>query len=99
MNALTDSPLIYAVIFVILLVAELLYFKIADRYNIIDKPNERSSHTRITLRGGGVVIFAGAWIWAAFYGIKGHEVGYVFDGILDPAAGGHNSNSRNHQRV
>lgn len=74
MNALTDSPLIYAVIFVILLVAELLYFKIADRYNIIDKPNERSSHDRITLRGGGVVIFAGAWIWAAFYGIKGHEV-------------------------
>lgn len=64
----------YAIIFAILLVMELVYFKIADRYNIIDKPNERSSHTRITLRGGGVVIFAGAWIWAAFFGMKGYEV-------------------------
>src|SRR6187431_293550 len=34
---------------------ELLYFKIADYYNIIDKPNSRSSHTSITLRGGGVI--------------------------------------------
>ncbi|HET8830214.1 MAG TPA: glycosyl transferase family 4 [Pelobium sp.] len=34
---------------------EIGYFKIADRYNIIDKPNQRSSHTQITLRGGGVI--------------------------------------------
>ena len=34
---------------------ELLYFKIADFYNIIDKPNSRSSHISITLRGGGVI--------------------------------------------
>ncbi|MGY4539084.1 UDP-N-acetylmuramyl pentapeptide phosphotransferase/UDP-N-acetylglucosamine-1-phosphate transferase [Mucilaginibacter sp. UYNi724] len=33
----------------------LLYFKIADHYNIIDKPNERSSHTEVTIRGGGVI--------------------------------------------
>jgi UDP-N-acetylmuramyl pentapeptide phosphotransferase/UDP-N-acetylglucosamine-1-phosphate transferase len=38
-----------------LLAAELFYFKIADKYNIIDKPNNRSSHTTITLRGGGIV--------------------------------------------
>ncbi|HEX7365763.1 MAG TPA: glycosyl transferase family 4 [Pelobium sp.] len=36
-------------------ILELLYFKIADRYNIIDKPNQRSSHSQITLRGGGVI--------------------------------------------
>lgn len=36
---------------------ELFYFKIADKYNIIDKPNERSSHTQITLRGGGIVFY------------------------------------------
>ena len=29
---------------------EVCYFKVADRFNIIDKPNERSSHTRIVLR-------------------------------------------------
>ena len=40
----------YAIIAVLLLVAELIYFKIADRCNIIDKPNERSSHSSIVLR-------------------------------------------------
>lgn len=41
--------------FFVLLVAELMYFKIAYRFNIIDKPNLRSSHTQITLRGGGIL--------------------------------------------
>ncbi len=59
----------YVVIAIILLVAELVYFRIADRCNIIDKPNERSSHTKVTLRGGGVIFLIGAWIWVAFFGI------------------------------
>lgn len=50
----------FILIFVLLFLAELLYFKIADKYNIIDKPNERSSHTRITLRGGGIIFYLGA---------------------------------------
>lgn len=33
----------YLIIAAILLAAELLYFRIADRFNIIDKPNQRSS--------------------------------------------------------
>lgn len=41
--------LTYSIIAVLLLVAELLYFKIADKCNIIDKTNERSSHTTIVL--------------------------------------------------
>lgn len=49
----------YAIIIVLLFVAELFYFKIADKCNIIDKPNERSSHTRITLRGGGIIFYFG----------------------------------------
>jgi len=32
-----------------------LYFKIANYYNIIDKPNQRSSHTVQTIRGAGLV--------------------------------------------
>lgn len=59
----------YVVIAIILLVAELGYFRIADRCNIIDKPNERSSHTSITLRGGGIIFLIGAWVWAAFFGL------------------------------
>lgn len=54
----------------ILFVLEFLYFFIADKLNIIDRPNMRSSHTRITLRGGGVVFLFGAWIYAAFYGLQ-----------------------------
>lgn len=61
--------MIYVVIAAILMAAELLYFKIADRFNIIDRPNMRSSHTSITLRGGGVVFLFGAWIYAAFFGL------------------------------
>lgn len=60
--------MIYAIIFVILLLLELAYFRIADRFNIIDKPNLRSSHTAVTLRGGGVIFLLGAWIYAAFFG-------------------------------
>lgn len=44
----------YLVILALLGVLEVCYFKVADRFNIIDKPNERSSHTRIVLRGGGL---------------------------------------------
>lgn len=34
---------------------EILYFKISKRYNITDKPNERSSHKVNTIRGGGII--------------------------------------------
>ena len=46
---------------IFLFVTEVAYFLIADRFHIIDKPNERSSHTTITLRGGGI-IFPIAWL-------------------------------------
>ena len=49
----------YLIVLVLLFLAELFYFYIADKYNIIDKPNERSSHTRITLRGGGIIFYFG----------------------------------------
>ena len=49
----------YIIILVLLFLAELFYLRIADKCNIIDKPNERSSHTRITLRGGGIIFYFG----------------------------------------
>ncbi len=61
--------MIYAIVFVMLVLLELAYFRVADRFNIIDKPNMRSSHTSITLRGGGIVFLFGAWLYAAFYGL------------------------------
>lgn len=62
--------LIYIVIFVLLLTAELFYFRIADKFNIIDRPNQRSSHSTIVLRGGGIIFLVGVWLWSAFFGFE-----------------------------
>ena len=42
-------------LFISLFSIELIYFRIAKNYNIIDRPNHRSSHTKVTIRGGGIV--------------------------------------------
>ncbi|MDR0795487.1 MAG: glycosyltransferase family 4 protein [Tannerella sp.] len=49
--------LFYPFIAAVLFLAMLFYIKIADRFNIIDCPNERSSHDYITVRGGGVIFW------------------------------------------
>ena len=61
---------LYGIIFLILLLMELVYFRIADKYNIIDKPNERSSHSTIVLRGGGIIFLIGAWVWSFIFGFE-----------------------------
>lgn len=63
-----NEHLSYCIIAVLLVFLELLYFKMADHFNIIDKPNERSSHSTIVLRGGGVIFLLGVWLWCAFFG-------------------------------
>lgn len=60
----------YLIIAVILLAAELVYFQVADKCNIIDKPNERSSHSSVVLRGGGIIFLLGVWIWSACFGFS-----------------------------
>lgn len=65
-----NTYLVYGIIFVILLALELAYFKIADKFNIIDKPNERSSHSTIVLRGGGIIFLLGLWVWSVFFGFQ-----------------------------
>ena len=68
----------------ILLVLELVYFKIADKCNIIDKPNERSSHSTIVLRGGGIIFMLGLWVWAVFTsaGLLGTGLGFGYPWFL-----------------
>lgn len=58
----------YLIFITILLVAELTYFKIADKYNIIDKPNHRSSHSLITIRGGGIIFPISIILWFFCFG-------------------------------
>ena len=60
----------YGVIAFLLLMVELIYFKVADKFNIIDKPNERSSHKTIVLRGGGIIFTIGLWIWSIVFGFQ-----------------------------
>ena len=63
--------LTYSVIAVILLIAELAYFRIADKCNIIDKPNERSSHSTIVLRGGGIIFAISILVWMVLQMVHG----------------------------
>lgn len=58
---------------------ELIYFRIADKYNIIDHPNHRSSHTKITIRGGGI-IFSIALLLAFF--AFGFQYPYFISGLF-----------------
>lgn len=61
----------YLIIAVLLLAAELIYFRIADKFNIIDKPNERSSHSTIVLRGGGIIFAISMIVWQLWLMVQG----------------------------
>ncbi|MCG1036550.1 MraY family glycosyltransferase [Polaribacter sargassicola] len=45
----------YFFILVIIAILSFVYLKLAIKFKIIDKPNKRSSHTKITVRGGGII--------------------------------------------
>jgi len=60
--------MIYLILTILLIVIQLLYFKLADKYNIIDKPNQRSSHSSITIRGGAIIIPI-AFVLSGFLGV------------------------------
>ena len=60
------------ILLIALFILELVYFKIASHFNIIDKPNERSSHSEITLRGGGIIFCLAVLIFYVLYGFQYH---------------------------
>lgn len=64
----------YTILGIVLMIVMLLYFKVADHFNIIDKPNQRSSHTEITLRGGGVIF----WFSSLLYFVQNIQNNYFF---------------------
>lgn len=70
-----NAYLTYGIIAVVLFVLEMVYFRIADKCNIIDKPNERSSHSSIVLRGGGIIFLIGVLVWALVSLCGGFGVG------------------------
>ena len=56
----------YFLVIVVLFIIELIYFRLAKRYRIVDIPNNRSSHKGEIVRGGGI-IFALSAICLEFY--------------------------------
>lgn len=68
----------YLLLAAALFILEIVYFKLADHFNIIDKPNERSSHTSITLRGGGIIFYFGVLAW---FVMSGFQNPYFFAGL------------------
>ncbi|NEU10267.1 glycosyltransferase family 4 protein [Flavihumibacter sp. R14] len=66
--------MIYILFAFIFLLLELLYFYIADRYNIIDHPNERSSHSEVTLRGGGIIFPVAILCYSLYAGFEYHNL-------------------------
>ncbi len=68
--SLSDALIVYPAIFALLLGLELLYFRVAERFGVVDRPNERSSHTRVTLRGGGVVFVLALIVFEIWSGFR-----------------------------
>jgi UDP-GlcNAc:undecaprenyl-phosphate GlcNAc-1-phosphate transferase len=51
-----NTPFVICFIYFLILIGlELAYFKIASTYQITDHPNQRSSHKKATIRGGGII--------------------------------------------
>lgn len=57
----------------------LLYLRIADKYDIIDKPNARSSHAVHTIRGGGIIFPMALLLEFAF---SGFQYGWFILGLV-----------------
>ena len=52
--------MIFILVTLFLIIIEFIYFRVAERFSIIDKPNARSLHTNITIRGGGIIFLVSA---------------------------------------
>jgi UDP-N-acetylmuramyl pentapeptide phosphotransferase/UDP-N-acetylglucosamine-1-phosphate transferase len=66
-------------IFILLGILSFIYLKLAIKYKIIDKPNERSSHTKITVRGGGIIFTIAVILFVIF---NNFQYPYFFAGTL-----------------
>lgn len=73
----------YLIVTIIIIISSILYLKLADRFNIVDKPNQRSSHTVPTIRGGGVLFFIAILL---FFVLSKYQYPYFFIGTFIIAA-------------
>ncbi len=70
--------MLYILLTILLFGAQLAYFNVAERFRIIDKPNERSSHKGITLRGGGIIFYIAVLL---YFAVSGFRYPWFFAGL------------------
>jgi UDP-N-acetylmuramyl pentapeptide phosphotransferase/UDP-N-acetylglucosamine-1-phosphate transferase len=58
-----NQTLYFFLIGLLLVAIELIYFRVAIRFSIVDKPNSRSSHVKPAIRGGGVIFVFAILTW------------------------------------
>lgn len=58
------------IVLIILFILINIYFWIAKKYDIIDVPNNRSSHISPTIRGGGIIIPVAVLLYYIIYGFQ-----------------------------
>ena len=79
MESMEISYLIYPVWLLSAFLLIRMYFRLAVRFSIIDKPNERSSHVVPIIRGGGIIIPISVLFW---YLTSGMQNPYFVLGLL-----------------
>jgi UDP-GlcNAc:undecaprenyl-phosphate/decaprenyl-phosphate GlcNAc-1-phosphate transferase len=62
--------LTYLILFPVLMVLMLLYFKVAKYFDVVDYPKNRSSHNQPTIRGGGIIFPVAVVLWFIMSGWK-----------------------------
>lgn len=69
----------YILLFIAAFALMRLYLFIAKKLNITDKPNSRSSHSQVTIRGGGIIfpLFALTWFL-----VNGFQYPFFFAGLV-----------------
>ena len=60
----------YIILLIFLFLFEILFFDFAKKHKIIDKPNERSLHLKITIRGGGVIFLVSSILYFIYSGFQ-----------------------------
>jgi UDP-N-acetylmuramyl pentapeptide phosphotransferase/UDP-N-acetylglucosamine-1-phosphate transferase len=70
--------MLYILLTILLFGAQLAYFNVAERFSIIDKPNERSSHKGIILRGGGIIFYIAVLL---YFSVSGFRYPWFFAGL------------------
>ncbi|MFM9840745.1 MAG: MraY family glycosyltransferase [Cyclobacteriaceae bacterium] len=59
-----NQTLYFSLIGLLLFAIELIYFRVAIRFGIVDKPNSRSSHVKPAIRGGGIIFVFAVLVWS-----------------------------------